>query len=121
MHLLCRDTECPGNDLPAGTHASETCRFCGLTLEDEHGAVLAQGAAPLVAGSPPRSFDALMDALRDAGADVQVVELTAVRQGDQLLVSAVSEDGELLSAEVCDGARAEGVEHVMELLDQTDG
>lgn len=116
MHLLCRDPDCLGNDLPAGMVGSEYCRYCGADLAPD-GNVLAQGAAPLVDGHPPANFNALMDALRDAGAEVQVVELTAVRQGDQLLVSAVNEDGKLLSAEVCDGPRAESVEHVMELLD----
>lgn len=77
--------------------------------------VLARGAAPLVDGDPPRSFDALMDALRDAGPEVRLVELTAIRVGETLLVSA-EEDGKLLSAEVCDGERAEEVEHVMALM-----
>lgn len=117
MHLLCRDQECVGNDLPAGTVDDDVCRFCGDPLASPEGNVLAQGAAPLVDGAPPANFDALMDALRDAGHDVRLVELTTVRVGDKLLVSALSEDGELLSAEVCEGEEAEQVDRTMSLLD----
>lgn len=116
MHLLCRDTECVGNDLPAGTVGSDYCRFCEKPLADERGHVLAQGAAPLVDGEPPTSVDSLMDALRDAGLEVQVVDLSAVRVDGKLLVSAVAEDGELITASVMDGGDAAAVEHMMDLL-----
>jgi hypothetical protein len=118
VHLLCRDTECVGNDLPAGLVDDETCRYCGRPLADESGHGLAQGAAPLIGGAPPESFDALMDALRDAGQDVRLVELSAVRVGDKLLLSAVDDDGELVQAEVIEGPQAAEVEHLMGLLDE---
>lgn len=121
MHLLCRSTSCPGNELPAGSVDDESCRFCGDRLADSRGNVLAQGAAPLVDGEPPASFNALMDALRDAGHEVKLVELTAVRVGDSLLVSALTPAGEVVGAEVCDGERAEEVERVMGLLNVDDG
>lgn len=116
VHLLCRDTECIGNDLPAGTVADASCRFCEKDLRDGAGNVLAQGAAPLVGGEPPATFDALMEALRDAGAEVQVLELTTVRHGDRLLYSTVTDAGEVIAAGVAEGDEAEQVEHVMDLI-----
>lgn len=118
MHLLCLDTDCLGNDLPAGTFSDTSCRYCGADLTDEKGNVLAQGAAPLVEGEPPSSFDALMDALRNAGSEVQVVELTAVRCGDRLLYSTVTDNGEVLAAGVTDGQAAESLAGIMGTLDE---
>lgn len=116
VHLLCPDPECVGNDLPAGDVGDATCRYCEGPLETAGGNVLAAGPAPLVDGAPPRGFDALMDALREDGAEVQLVELTAVAVDGKLLVSALADDGELLSVEVCEGERAAEVAHVMGLL-----
>ena len=116
MHLLCRDIDCVGNTLPAGAVEDEVCGFCGGPLADDEGQVVVQGPAPLVNGEPPEDFNALMDALRDSGCDVEVIELSAVRVGDKLLVSALREDGELAAAEVCEGPRADEVAHVMGLL-----
>jgi hypothetical protein len=116
VHLLCPDIDCLGNDLPAGTVADASCRYCGRSLVDGYGNVLAQGAAPLVNGRSPESFDALMEALKSADAEVQVVELTAVRHGDRLLYSAVSDDGDVLSAGVTEGAPAAALERSMDLL-----
>lgn len=119
MHLLCQDRECVGNDLPAGLVGAASCRYCGKALADGAGNVLAQGATPVIDGSPARSVDQLMDALRDAGYEVCVVDLSAVRVEDKLLVSALGTDGELLSASVLDGdgPEAGAVEHMMELMD----
>ncbi|HEX7088681.1 MAG TPA: hypothetical protein VF192_01000 [Longimicrobiales bacterium] len=114
MHLLCRNDECVGHALPAGTVEDEHCRFCGALLADENDYVLVQGAPPEM----PDDFSAVMDALRDAGHEVQVIELAAVRVGDKLLVSAMTERGELASAEVCEGDRAREVEDVMGLLER---
>lgn len=115
MHLLCWDPECAGNDLPAGVVEADACRFCGAPLAPA-GQVLAQGAAPLLGGELPSDFNRLMDALKEAGHEVEVVELSAVRVGGSLLVSALRADGHLAAAEVCDGRRAEEVEHAMDLL-----
>lgn len=116
MHLLCRDRECVGSGLPAGLVEDVHCRFCGADLADTGGNVLVQGAGTLTKETP-EDFHQLMTALRDAGAAVEVVELSAVRVGDRLLVSALKEDGELAAAEVCEGDRAREVEQVMGLLD----
>lgn len=120
MHLLCLDTECLGNDLPAGTVADATCRYCGKDLRDRDGNVLGQGVAPLVDGEPPRTFDALMEALRDTGAEVRLVELTAVRHGDRLLYSTVTADGEVVAAGVAGGADAVQVTRFMDMLGDAD-
>lgn len=117
MHLLCPDTDCVGNDLPAGSVEDTACRFCGGELA-RGGNVLAQGAAPLVSGEPPRSFDELMEACRDAGAEVQLVELTAVRHGDRLLFSTVTENGEVLACGIAEGPRARALTGLMDTLDE---
>lgn len=75
-----------------------------------------QGFAPLVDGALPDGFNALMDAMRDAGKDVRVVEITAVRHGDRLLISSLDENGVLLGAEVCGGQRAADVAYALDLL-----
>jgi hypothetical protein len=109
-----------GNDIPAGEVEDERCRYCRKPLADRAGYVLAQGPAPIVDGRPPTDVNELLDALREGGAEVRVVELSAVRVGeDKLLLSALAEDGELVSAEVCEGERAEAVEHLMDLLDES--
>lgn len=117
MHYLCHDPECVGNDLPAGELGSRECCYCGASLTSPDGMVLAQGPAPLVDSEIPDGFDALMDGLRRAGSEVRVVQLSAVPLGEgRLLVSSLADDGELLSAELCEGSRAEEVAHLMALL-----
>jgi hypothetical protein len=102
--------------MPAGNGVEDVCRFCGEDLADENGYVMGRGMTPLVGGSPPESFNALMDALRDAGAEVTVLEMTAVRVGDALLISVLAEDGELIGAEVCEGQRVAEVADAMDLM-----
>lgn len=116
MFLLCPDQECVGNDLPAGEWGAQTCQYCGGELRTKGGNVLAVGPTPLVDGEPPRGFNDLMDALRKDGVQVEVVEMTATRVGDKLLVSALGENGRLIGVEVCEGERAAQVAHLMELL-----
>jgi len=120
MHLLCRDDDCPGSVEPAGSVDDLTCRFCGSPLADESGNVIAQGVGPLVEAGAPRSFDALAAALRDAGHEVRVVELTSVRVGDQLLVSSLDQEGGVLDAEVCEGSEAREIEDAIDQLAEGD-
>lgn len=109
MHLLCRDPLCPGNTEPAGVAVEDACRFCGTPLTDDAGNVLAQ----LMPDGPPGDFGTFIDALRRAGSDVQLVELTSVRIGDKVLLSAMNEEGELVRAAVCEGEKADQVEALM--------
>lgn len=111
MHLLCQDDTCEGHRSVAGTTSSEACRFCGLPLEDTDGRVLAQGVPP--GTELPADFDAFLSALRDAGAEVVVVELNAVQVGDKLLLSSTAEDGELLDASIVEGREAAAISELL--------
>jgi hypothetical protein len=112
VELLCLDPKCPGARTPAGELREsgplpvvDDCRFCGRPLEDAHGNVYAVGRQ-LPAGMD--AMDVLVEAMRGRGSDVRMFSIDAAEEpGGRVLGSITAEDGEVVTAELAEGPRAE--------------